>query len=74
MSEVYDLFVSYRRKNAASVEAMVAALQAKGLRVWLDRNEIEDAASIQRRGDQGLSGSRALLAWYTRPRPKTMTS
>ena len=71
MSETHDLFVSYRRKNAASVEALVAALQEKGLRVWLDRKEIADAASIQERIDQGLSGSRALLAWYTVDYPKS---
>ena len=64
MSETHDLFVSYRRKDGESVEALVAALQETGLKVWLDRNEIADAASIQRRIDQGLSGCRALLAWY----------
>ena len=71
MSETHDLFVSYRRKNEANVEALVAALQEKGLRVWLDRNEIADAASIQRSIDQGLSGSRALLARYTVDYPKS---
>ena len=65
MNQEYDLFVSYRRKDAANVDALVAALSAIGLKVWLDRNEIEDTASTQRRIDEGLAWSRALLAWYT---------
>ena len=63
MSEEYDLFVSYRRKDRACVDNLVAAMRAQGLSVWIDRDEIEDAASIQRRIDEGLARSRALLAW-----------
>jgi|GEM_PF-317562 len=58
------LFISYRRSKASRVDALVAALEAEGVDVWIDRNEIEDAASIQRRIDGGLAGCHALLAWY----------
>ncbi len=50
------LFISYRRSKASRVDALVAALEAEGVEVWLDREEIEDAASIQRRIDEGLAG------------------
>jgi tetratricopeptide (TPR) repeat protein len=58
------LFISYRRSKAARVDALVSALEAEGVEVWLDRNEIEDAASIQGRIEDGLASCHALLAWY----------
>ncbi|MDD3517880.1 MAG: toll/interleukin-1 receptor domain-containing protein [Chromatiales bacterium] len=66
-----DLFVSYRRKDAKQVGALVDALRDEGLKVWIDREEIEDAASIQQRIEDGLAHSRALLAWYSLDYPKS---
>jgi hypothetical protein len=66
-----SIFISYRRSDAAQVDALAAALRAEGLNVWLDRDEIEDAASIQGRIDQGLAESHALLAWYGLDYPKS---
>jgi TIR domain/Tetratricopeptide repeat len=60
-----DLFLSYRWADKASVEPLLAALRARGLRVWQDEREVEDTASIQRAVATGLSGARALLAWYS---------
>ncbi len=71
MSEPCDLFISSRRKDAQNVDALEKALEAEELKVWLDRNDIEDAASIQRRIDEGLAFSRALLAWYSVDYPKS---
>jgi hypothetical protein len=71
MSHAHDLFISYRRKDSERVDALVAALKNEGLTVWLDRAEIEDAAPIQQRIDAGLSGARALLAWYSLDYPKS---
>jgi len=65
------VFISYRRKDSAQVDALVAALEAEGVPVWLDRDEIEDAASIQARIDAGLAEAHALLAWYSVDYPKS---
>ncbi len=65
------IFISYRRKDSAQVGALAAALKAEGLTVWLDRDEIEDAASIQRRIDAGLAEAGALLAWYSADYPRS---
>lgn len=65
------LFISYRRTKAPRVDALVRALEAAGVEVWVDRDEIEDAASIQRRIDEGLAGCHALLAWYCGDYPKS---
>jgi hypothetical protein len=65
------LFISYRRSKASLVDALVAALEAEGVEVWIDRSEIEDAASIQRRIDEGLASCHALLAWYSADYPKS---
>ncbi len=60
-----DLFLSYRWADKASVEPLLAALRARGVRVWQDAREVEDMASIQRAVATGLAGARALLAWYS---------
>ncbi len=60
-----DLFLSYRWADKPSVEPLLAALRARGVRVWQDAREVEDAASIQHAVSEGLSKARALLAWYS---------
>lgn len=64
-----DVFISYRRHDWEQVDQLAQALQTAGLSVWLDRNEIENAASIQQRIDQGLAQARVLLAWYSAAYP-----
>ncbi len=65
MPAPHDLFISYRRDDKASVDALVAALQARGVTVWQDAQRVEDFASIQQAVSAGLIGARALLAWYS---------
>ena len=60
-----DLFLSYRWADKPSVEPLLDALRTRGVRVWQDAREVEDLASIQRSVSTGLSGARALLAWYS---------
>lgn len=64
MSASHDLFLSYRWADQAAVTLLVAALQARGVRVWQDAREVEDLASIQHAAATGLANARALLAWY----------
>lgn len=65
MSASNDLFLSYRRADKFSVEPLLAVLRARGVRVWQDAREVDDSASIQQAVGTGLSGARALLAWYS---------
>jgi hypothetical protein len=37
------IFISYRRKDRDRVEALVTALEAEGVPVWLDRTETQAA-------------------------------
>lgn len=60
-----DLFLSYRWADASAVEPLLAALRARGVRVWQDAREVDDLASIQQAVSTGLAGARALLAWYS---------
>ena len=61
----FDLFVSYRRKDAGPVLRLVDLLVASGLRVWLDQREIGDFDSITDEIKRGIAQSKALLAWYS---------
>lgn len=64
-AEIHDLFLSYRYALGEQVRPLVEALRARGLRVWQDRSDIEELASIQRSIRDGLARSRALLVWYS---------
>lgn len=55
----YDLFISHASEDkAALVETLVAALAARGLRVWYDSHEIRLGDDFRRKMDEGLAGSR----------------
>jgi tetratricopeptide (TPR) repeat protein len=62
---MFDVFISYRHADIEAVRPLTEALRNQGLQVWLDENRIEDFASIQRSIEQGLTESKALLAWYS---------
>ena len=64
-----DLFISYRRKDVERIEPLLAALEQRGISVWLDRHEISDFAAITDTIRDGLASSRALLAWYSEEYP-----
>jgi hypothetical protein len=63
--ESYDLFLSYAHADRAAVLPLRAALDAHGLRVYFDDEDIEDLASIKRSIERGLAHSKALVAYYS---------
>ena len=70
-SRVFDLFISYRRKDASPVLLLADALVASGLRVWIDQREIGDFDAITDEIRSGIAHSKALLAWYSADYPKS---
>jgi len=44
---------------------ILESLQARGLKVWIDRNEIRDFAGITRSIVNGLARYRVLMAYYS---------
>lgn len=70
-SPVFDLFISYRRKDAGPVLRLADALTASGLRVWIDQREIGDFDAITDEIRKGVAHSKALLAWYSVDYPKS---
>jgi TIR domain/Tetratricopeptide repeat len=67
----YDVFISYRRKDTASVQPLVDALRLKGISVWFDQNEIDDFAPITNKIRDGLANSKAVLVWYSIDYPRS---
>jgi hypothetical protein len=65
MNQSYDLYISYHHTDCVGVDALVAALRAEGLSIWIDHYEVEGAEAIQASIDRGLSKSKALLAWFS---------
>jgi len=59
----FDAFVSYRRITAdtAFVDELQRDLAARGVRVWVDREEIEPASDWAERIVRGIDASKALI-------------
>ena len=62
---MYDVFFSYPHKDSEKVMLILEALQARGLKVWIDTDEIRDFAGITRSIVDGLARSRVLMAYYS---------
>jgi tetratricopeptide (TPR) repeat protein len=62
---MHDVFVSYRHSDADQVRLLVAALEARGLRVWFDESSIDDFGSISKAASEGLAEAKALVVYYS---------
>lgn len=71
MADPHDLFFSYRTARAAEVAPLIAALEARGLRVWQDVQRVDHGASISDAVRAGLASSRALLAYWSADYPES---
>jgi len=69
--EEYDVFFSYVHKDKDSAIRIVESLRASGIKVWFDENEIENYEGIIRHLTEGLSHSKALVAYYSTKYPKS---
>jgi TIR domain len=67
----FDLFISYRRRDADRVLRLVAALRQRGLAVWLDQSEISEFAPNDQRD---RSRSRSVHYWPGIPRSTEVAS
>jgi tetratricopeptide (TPR) repeat protein len=62
---MYDIFFSYPHKDSEKVMLILEALRARGLKVWIDTNEIRDFAGITRSIVDGLTRSRVIMVFYS---------
>jgi hypothetical protein len=69
MPATYDVFVSHAWRDGERPGQIANALTEAGLRVWFDANEISDFVSITHAVTDGLTNSKALLAYYSRIYP-----
>jgi tetratricopeptide (TPR) repeat protein len=70
-SSTFDVFVSYRRKDARKVLLLADALSVSSLRVWVDQREIGDFESITDAIRKGIAQSKTFVAWYSADYPKS---
>lgn len=67
----FGLFLSYRRSDSPAFQPLLDALGDRGLRMWRDKDEIEDFVSNPKAIHDGLAKARALLVWYSPDCPRT---
>ena len=65
----YDLFFSYRRADLGRAEALLRALEDRGLRVWRDLTHLGDFDPITDKIRGALAASKALLAFFSKSYP-----
>lgn len=65
MSFVFDVFVSYSRRDSPFVEGLVALLREAGFTVWLDVEQVPGGADVQQTLLQALNASRHVVAVIT---------
>lgn len=53
-SPVFDVFLSYKTSDRDAVRDLKSALVARGLRVWLDLDELRPGLNCQPRIEQAL--------------------
>ena len=59
VAEQYDVFISHASEDKADfVDAFVAALEARGLKVWYDKLSLVWGGSVRQQIDSGLANSR----------------
>ncbi len=63
MPATYEVFLSHAWADGERPQQLANALSEAGLRVWFDAVEINDFAGITRAVTEGLSQSKALVAW-----------
>src|SRR5262245_37893596 len=56
----FDVFLSYKSDDHSWVESLKTALQVRGVRVWLDKDQIRPGDKFVRALEQGIDTSRAV--------------
>src|SRR5262245_7331927 len=67
--EMNDVFFSYRWIDWERAKPIVAALEARGLKVWIDRARTDAFEGVSDAVRSGLGKSKALLAFYSKDYP-----
>src|SRR5689334_5794460 len=65
----YDVFISHAWSDGDQPREIAEALQAAGLKVWIDEKELQEFESITRGVQDNLARSKALLAFYSKAYP-----
>ena len=59
MADEFDVFLSHNSRDKPAVEEIAARLRARGLRVWLDKDELQPGLPWQEGLEAGIRASRS---------------
>ena len=60
-----DVFVSYAREDRTRVQALVQALEARGISVWIDHSDIPVGAQFDDAIERALAAVRSVIVVWT---------
>lgn len=69
VANTYDIFISYHHRCTEPVQRLAMALEAVGVRHFLDGHELEPWADITATPLKALTHAKALLVWYSTDYP-----
>ena len=61
MTSIYDIFISYSRKDAQIVNDVVSKLEEQGFRIWIDKKGIASGDAFKRIIVKAIEGSTCVL-------------
>jgi hypothetical protein len=60
-----EIFLSYSRLDSSTVQALAAALQEKGLSVWIDRSGIEEGDAYDTQIEDAIAQTRVVIVVWS---------
>jgi hypothetical protein len=61
-----EIFLSYSRLDSSTVQALAAALQEKGLSVWIDRSGIEEGDAYDTQIEDAIAETRVVIVVWSK--------
>ncbi|MGB9384454.1 MAG: toll/interleukin-1 receptor domain-containing protein [Pseudolabrys sp.] len=60
-----EIFLSYSRRDSSTVQALAAALEEKGVSVWIDRSGIEEGDAYDTQIEEAIARTRVVIVVWS---------
>ena len=60
-----EIFLSYSRLDSSTVQALAAALEEKGVSVWIDRSGIEEGDAYDTQIEEAIARTRVVIVVWS---------
>jgi hypothetical protein len=68
---MHEIFLSYSRRDASTVQALAAALGERGLSIWLDKSGIEEGDAYDTQIEDAIAQTRVVIVLWSKSSVKS---